>query len=297
MANKPVARKTPEQLKTMVWPDSESAVRDLKANRVPASTDDYELGEYKPGSWQLIPRGEPAFSIGEDPALADVTREQRVIDSLKRKPGAKRRGEPEVIAEARKQPQKKSAKGAGKAKGAKTASPPATPAEPATPTVSLFADDTAEKPGEPGAPANPYAPLPMSGAPYALVLLAADGTFPDNSVVSCAVTFSKRNKCAVHIRDKDGAIVRTIDVAAVKAQTQSRGRPAKNGSGVRGVGKSEAAAKLFMRPDGATFDEVVKITEWGISERFVNRLARANKCSVEKLGEKQYRLIKESAAA
>lgn len=266
-------RKTREQLKTAVWPDQAAALADLKASRVPAEGEDYALAEFRPGSWQLVMRD------GSGEERVDVTREQRVIDSLRKKPGAKSRTEPTVILEAR-------AKGKAKRSERAVKAPPTLPEPPLGTSESLFALSDS-----PALPANPYEPLAGSDGPYEVVIQPGPKTFTNAGVIGFVIQWSKRIKCPMQIRNATGQVLREIDALTIKAAGRDRGRPAKNGA-PRGVGKSAEAAKLFMREQGATFAEVVKVTEWGISERFVNRLAKANRCSVEKLGEKNYRLIK-----
>jgi hypothetical protein len=218
------------------------------------------------------------------------TREDRVLDALRKKPGQRSRTEPIVVAEA-KAPTKSRAK--------RDVPPPPNGEGDAHEGDGRVADLANDEPGqhpqpdpepEPKSAAikNPYEPLASNEGPFEVIMRAG---FSDAGVVAFAVTMSRRYKTPIFIRDGKGEIVRTIDVAAVQAMVRERGRPNKDGS-TRGVGKSAAAAKLLMRPEGATFAEVVQITEWSISERFVRRLARANKCEAEQLGEKHWRLIK-----
>jgi hypothetical protein len=293
-----IVRKTAEQLKTAVWPTREAALADLRVSKLAARGEDYELGEYRPGKWQLLP-----LDGGE------VIREDRVIENLRRKHASKGRAEPEVIAHAKAPPKKGLARANGKkpkpakperkqaAQPSTPAKPPEKPAQPA----SLFPPDEPEAgktdaSAEPAAKsADPYRPLPADDGPYEFHIRAAEGAFANNNALFAAISFSKRMKCKVNVFNGNGKLVREIDVAAIQAMARgSRGRPSKSGTG-KGFGKSAEAAKLFMRPQGATFAEVVQITEWGISERFVRRLARANKCEPEMLGDKHWRLNKPSA--
>lgn len=274
-APRPAARKTAEQLRSAAWPDQKTALRDLKAGGMAPRGEDYELREYQPGSWQIMPLGDALDGGSAAAEVTEPSREEKVIESLRRKPGAKRRGEPEVIAHA-KAPAKQPGKPPGKPKAASLFPPEADEAPPAKP------------------PGNPLEPLPSKAGPYEVFIKSADDkSFADNAVVAFAFTVSKTVKVKVHIRNGAGEVVREIDQAAIRAAARGkgRGRP-NNAGGARATGKSAEAAKLLMRPQGATFAEVVAITEWGISERFVRRLARANKCEPEQLGEKHWRLIK-----
>jgi hypothetical protein len=274
-----VQRRTFAQLRKAVWRSEKAALADLKRSGMPPSNEDHDLRETAPGRWQIVSR------VMADPPGA---REQRIIDSLKRKPGQKGRAEPDVVLEAkaptakvipmRKRPQK-----------ATEAPAPSEGLEPVEAPAFVL-----EHPPEP--PANPYAPLPSDDGPYELVLRSSDGTFPDNSVVAHAVTLSRRMRCNVAIRNGAGEIVREIDVAKITAAQRAaggRGRPRNSGK-PKATGKSAEAAKLLMRPQGATFAEVQAITEWGISERFVRRLGRARRMEPEQLGEKHWRLVKPS---
>lgn len=267
-------------------------MRDLKASRMAERGDDYELREYRPGSWQLVPSTEMERT---------PSREERVLTALRKKPGQPSRTAPIVIAEAKAptgsrskkapksgRPNGESDHGEGSGRASELAND--------EPNVGEHDEAAGEQqpqpqPEPPSAPKNPYEPLPSKQGPFEVILRSQEGGFAEAGVVAFSVELSRRYKCKVHIRDGSGEIVRLIDVAAVAAMVRERGRPSKNGA-PRGVGKSAAAAKLLMRPEGATFAEVVQITEWSITERFVRRLARANKCEPEKLGEKHWRLVK-----
>ena len=54
------------QLRNMSWPSREKALADLKRSGVKERGADYELREYKPGSWQLMERGEDGAQMPLD---------------------------------------------------------------------------------------------------------------------------------------------------------------------------------------------------------------------------------------
>ena len=306
MIKKPAARRSVEQLKTAVWPDRASAVRDLKASGVPYRGEDYELAEHKAGSWMLKPLHGSAETLGTKVSMnGNTDREGKVLDLLRKKPGAAPKGQPVVIAHAKapaKPNGKAPAKGQGGAKG-KTPAPPAPPPEPPPGTSeSLFRDvmdELAEQPApeptpEPVKPRFDLSPVPPKAGPYELILRSADGAFTDLSTIAHAVTVSKKLACKVHVRNGAGEIVRVVDIAAMNAAQRAagagRGRP--NNSGLpKGIGKSDGAAKLFLRPEGATFKEVQVITEWSITDRFVRRVAAARNCTATKLGDKHWKMV------
>src|ERR1700733_6470467 len=106
-------RKSPDQLRSSVWPDRESAVADLRRSSMPVHGDDYELAEYRPGSWQLVPRGEAEPEPIRGERGPEPIREEAVIASLRKQPGKPPRGAAVVVAEAR--PVKQKGRGADKA--------------------------------------------------------------------------------------------------------------------------------------------------------------------------------------
>ena len=161
---------------------------------------------------------------------------------------------------------------------AEQAAPPEAAAAAATPVVKPLFD---------------LSPAPVEAGPYEIVIRSADGGFGDNAVIAHAVTVSKKLKAKVLVRNGKGETIRSVDVAAMRlAQRQGAGRGRPNNSGApKGVGKSDGAAKLFMRPQGATFKEVQVITEWSITDRFVRRVAAARDCDAVKLGDKHWKLV------
>ena len=333
MAKQPAARRrTLNQLKVAAWPDRASAVRDLKASGVAAHGDDYELAEHKPGSWMLMPLNPPAAEPEAEPIREDV-----VLDNLRRKPGAKPRGAARVVAEAlapkgpskplaalRKVVGEAAASGGaiaeqpvkphGKANG-KAVTLPAPIAEPPSEAQSLFADVTEELAGvelggetvEPAVKPAPFdvSPLPSSEGPFEIVIRSGDGAFPANNAVMWAVTVSRQLKVPVHVRNGHGELVRSIDVAKMKAHEKASrargapGRPAGSfGRPKSGESKFDRAAKLLFRDKGATAKELMKECGWpDVGQRHINRASKLNNdARIENLGDKHWRLLPAKAA-
>lgn len=290
MTKKLPARRTRAQLQAVVWPDEAAARRELKRSGVAPQGEDYELREFQPGSWQLLPRH----------AADGVIREQQVIDHLRKKPGSAPRGSAIVVSHAKKGSHRTGPMGSQPSRANGAAPPVETPKalpDDARPTPTPSEDQPAPAAAEP-APAgyqHDVTPLPAEGGPYELVLCATDGTLwaHDNNIVFDAITLSTKLKCRVHIRASGGESVRVIDMP-LSRKGGGRGRPSNSGAS-KGVGKSARAADLLLRPEGATFAEIVEITEWTVSDRFVRRLARANKCEPVKLAERHWRLVRKLA--
>jgi hypothetical protein len=318
MAKKAAARKTPEQLKSAVWPDRESALRDLKASRMPERGDDYELREYRPGSWQLVSPGEKA----EQPI-----REDRVLGALRKKPGLPPRAPVNVVDFT-----KAKAKAKAPAKAPTKAKAPAKQAHVARMSTATFkeavkaslalldvtpngeAKDHPETPApeapkpapeapkpEPAAeappkPASLLSPLPKSGQPYELVIKEGAASFPWHAAHTAAMGLSKREKTLVHVRDCHGEIVRTYDPAELK-RIEAANKPKRAAAAARGAGgesKFARAARLLFRERGATARELEKECGWeNVSQRYVNRASKFNdNATIETLGDKHWRLIK-----
>jgi hypothetical protein len=298
MAKKAAARKTPEQLKSAVWPDRESALRDLKASRMPERGADYELREYRPGSWQLVSPGEK---------IEQPTREDRVLDALRKKPGQPPRGSAVVVAFA-KAPQKKApaAKAPAKAPAmapAKLANGHAKPDEAKAPEAPKPEAPKPEAPKPeptpaeaPPKPPSLFTPLPKTGQPYELVIKEGAANFPWHATHTAAMSLSRREKTIVHVRDCHGEIVRTYDPAELK-RLKEASKP-KRAAGVArtagGESKFARAARLLFREQGATAKELEKECGWeNVSQRYVNRASKFNdNAKIEVLGVKHWRLIK-----
>lgn len=330
MSKPPAARKTATQLMSMVWPDRVSAERQLKASRVPASTDAYELAEYQPGSWQLIAReaaGPPMSTEAIGAAVAaelagqemgpfpvgaladgDKVREQSVIDNLKRKRGAKPRGAPEVIADARKGRAQPSRRPNGKHEPGRIV-----PAKPAPAviaeaprmkeTVTLFPDE-GDDPAPPGpAVPNLLSPLPKEGGPYELVIAEGSGdAYPRHSTHTTALDLARRLKTTILVRDSAGTIVRAYEPGEVARLTRPartpggpvRGAKAGGRPSTGGEGKFPRAIALLSREQGATAKELERACGWeNVTQRYVNRASRISGLGrIDHLGDKHWKISK-----
>lgn len=296
MAKKPAARRTPEQLKTTVWHDRDAALRDLKAAGLRERGEDYELGEYKPGSWMLLDRaaGEPA-SAPKPPPASPLTREDKVLGSLRKQPGRPPRGQPTVLIEA------KAPKPAPKAKAKPAAKPEAKPKAEAKPEAK--APEAAPAPkanGEDHAAAETslFKPLPKEGGPYELVIPEGAGpAFQKHTTHTAALELARKLRTPIQVRDKDGAIVRRYDweeirktqVAAKKAQGTGSKRGGRQASG---ESRFARAFRLLTRPEGATARDLERECGWeNVTQRFVNRASRLHgDAPITVLGDKHWRL-------
>lgn len=266
-----MAKLSLEQLRSRSWDSEDKALRALKASGVPSSGADYALGEHKPGDWQLLPRDQ----LDESP---DVGREQRVIDLLRKKPGAKPRGEPEVLLHAR-APGKKNARAPKSVDGTQQPEPAPPPAE-----------EPAPEPTEP----IEVSPLPREAGPYDFIVA---GSYRGGDAASThieALVLSKRLKAPVDVRNAAGDVVRRVDSAAYEAARRRRpGAPrAPSPRAPRADGKNARVVALLRRPEGASKAEIIAITEWSFGERYIHRLAHTSRTSAETIGKDHWRLIK-----
>lgn len=322
MAKKPTPKKTVEQLKSMSWPTLEAAIADIKDSRITLA--DAEVREYKPGSWQIMPIDAPA----EDdyvPKAAD--REQNVIDSLRKQPGAAPRGAPKVIVHA-KAPRKREAAAAidGNGKrdhrevGAKTAPPPPKKAaakrprpQPGVVAVAPKAMEAAApeltpapapRPIAEGVPLNVGSPLPREGRPYSISIIEGGSPiFPNHTAHTTAIDVSRRLGAMAFVHDKDGLIVRTYDWPKMKASARdavAKKRAAnpnlpKVGRKASGESQFGRAIRLLERKQGATAAELEKEIGWvNVTQRYANRAGVIAGMDVETLGERHWRLKKRS---
>lgn len=337
MAKKPSPKKTVEQLKNMVWTSQEAAIADIKASKVVLA--DAEVREYRPGSWQIMPIDAPpaeddyvpkAPDRSNNAALARVQadREQTVIDSLRKKPGAAPKGAPEVIAHAKAPARKREAAAAidGNGKrdhreiGAKTAPPPppkkAAAKQPRPqPGVVAIAPKAMEaaapeltpapvqKPGTEGVPENLGSPLPKEGQPYSISIVEGDSPgFPRHTAHTTAIDFSRKLGAVALVRDKDGLLVRTYDWTKLKTlrKEAAKKKAAVNREGMPKVGRKASgesqfarAIRLLERKEGATAKELEKETGWvNVTQRYANRAAVLSGLKVEVLGDRKWRLVK-----
>jgi hypothetical protein len=266
-----MAKYSLDQLRSKVWSKAEQAKRDLKDSKVPERGPDYELRQGATG-WQLMsPLEKPT-----PPKTEEKGREQRVIDSLRKKPGAKPAGEATVIAFAKKEATK-----VAPPPPPKPVEPPATPPAPPPP---------------PEKPKFDLSPAPADGGPYELILREGEGFAKHSSILS-ALDVSRKLKCAVHVRSKTGEIIRTIDAALIKAHEVATRKA--SGTPRKGVprdpskpSKFSRAIALLSRPNGATAAELEKAIGWErVGQRHVNRACVMTKAKYEVLGDKHWRLL------
>lgn len=298
----------------MTWADRPAALGDLKAAHMPSETDDYELAEYRPGSWQLLARDAPPAEpepVPEPP----VIREDRVLANLRKKPGARPRGEATVIAQA--------VPARIKPNGRKTPRPPAkaqprprpaviadAPAMLDWPEVEPEASETVELPADNAEVAtievvkagsdSLFTPLPKEGQPYRLVIVEGAVGFPRHSAHTSALALSRKLKTVVTVEDADGLAVRVYDHDAITRQQKAAKVPGKAGrpvgaKGKQAVGESKftRAARLLFRENGATASELEKACGWDkVTLRYINRASRFNdNAKIEILGEAHWRLV------
>jgi hypothetical protein len=324
MAKKPAPRKTVEQLKSMVWPTQEAAIADIKISKVTLT--DGELREYRPGSWQIMPIDAPPAEDDYMPKAQD--REQTVIDSLRKKPGAAPKGAPEVIAHAKAPARKREAAAAidGNGKrdhrevGAKTAPPVPKKAaakqprpQPGVVAIAPKAMEAAapeltpapiHKPAVEGVPLNLGSPLPREGRPYSISIIEGGSPgFPNHTAHTTAIDVSRKLGAIAQVHDKDGLIVRTYDwqkmkISAKEAAAKKRAaNPALPKVGRKASGESQfaRAIRLLERKEGATAAQLEKEIGWvSVTQRYANRAAVISGSTVEVLGEKHWRLKKRS---
>lgn len=269
-----MAKYSLEQLRSKVWGKQEQAIRDLKASNVPARGADYELRQHGDG-WQLM-------SFDDAPGDVDPSREQRVIDALRKKPGAKPKGEPEVILAATKDKKTSPKAAAVKAPAKVSVAPPASP------------DPVPSEPPDADPPPFDMSPAPSEGEPYELVLREVDGAFPRHASVTSAINVSRKLKAVVHVRSVDGSIIRVIDAAAYDRYVAQR----RKASTTRRVGKRDPAKPskfsriiaLLSRPEGASAVELEADSGWSIGQRHINRAAKISGRAFEKTADKHWRL-------
>lgn len=293
-----------EQLRSKVWVKQEQAIRDLKASGMPVRGSDYELREGATG-WQMMPLDDVA-------QVEPAPREQRVIDALRKKPGAKPKGAPEVIlaavkaAPAKQQakspivwdeadadakadsPAKKAAAKSRKSPDKATA-PPA-PASPAPEPVVAPAPETEPAPFD-------LSPAPNEGGPYELVLREVDGAFAAHSSIASALTISRKLKAVVHVRNASNQLVRVIDAPAYDRYLAERRKAGakRTGGGKRDPAKPSKFSRiiaLLSRDEGATAAQLGAESGWQIGQRHINRAAKLSQRESEKLGEGHWRLKK-----
>jgi hypothetical protein len=319
MAKKP-SPKTVDQLKTMVWQTREAAIAEIKASKITLA-DDCELREYRPGSWQIMPLDDYTPSPKARPA---ADREQVVLDNLRKKPGAKPRGEAEVIAQAKAPARKREAAAAidGNGKrdhreiGERVAPPPPKKAaakqpkpQPGVVAIAPKAMEAAAPVLPPklapapaaGVPLNLGNPLPKEGQPYSISVVEGQAGFPTHTAHTHAIDVSRKLGSAVLVRDKDGLLVRSYDWVKMKASVKeaaakkraSEPSPAKGGRKASGESQFARAIRLLERKEGATAAQLEKETGWvSVTQRYANRAAVMTDSTVEVLGDKHWRLKK-----
>lgn len=289
-------RRSREQLKTTVWPDRAAALRDLKASGVTERGEDYELGEHKPGSWMLLDRTEHDAEPAKPPA---PTREDAVLDSLRKQPGKPPKGTPKVLVQALapvKKPVNQAAAPKPKVK-AETEAKPAVEPKPETKTNDKAAPtpESEIKPVEDSL----FKPLPKEQGPFELVITEGAGPAHERHAThTAALELTKRLRTPIEVRGKDGAVLRRYDWDDIR-RTQEAAKKANRGNTPHAGGRKPSgesrfarAFRLLIREQGATARELEKACDWeNVTQRYVNRTARLNNdARLTVLGDKHWRL-------
>lgn len=274
-AKKPAAKKTHAQLKNSVWTDEARALADLKASGLARRGEDYELREYRPGAWQLMPL---------DGADKKPIREEAVVQALRKKPAAEKKAAPEAPAKAE------------AAVNGKAAEPPA---EPPAPAVQSPQGDSGLFGDPPDPNAELFTPVPSEEGPYEMVIAEGEGVFPKHAGNTAAIDLSRRLGCIVVLRSANGKITRTYDWSVIKltqaANKKERGSaPRKAGDKPGAESKFARAAKLLFRKQGATAAELERECGWeSVTQRYINRASAFNDyAKITVLGDKHWRLEK-----
>jgi hypothetical protein len=131
---------------------------------------------------------------------------------------------------------------------------------------------------------NDLSALPEANGPYTLAI----EDLPQFQISDQALAISKKLSLPIKILDRGGKVARVIDWRL--------GRPKRSGSG-GAIGqrskpgdKSGRAIELLLRPQGATYAELLAITDWPFGERWIRRLANSKKLEWEEVGAKHWRL-------
>jgi hypothetical protein len=189
----------------------------------------------------------------------------------------------------------KSDQGKGKAKPAQTKSKPAASgvkSKPASQKTETPPEPVPEPAVEAVPPGTDLSPLPASDGPYEIAIREGEAeSFPKHAAHTAAMDISRRIKGPVYIRDRLSKVVRMFDYAAYQNAHRGSGAVGRRGT-TSTTGKSAEAGRLLLRDNGATFAELVAVTEWSFGESYIQRLGRANSASVEKIGHRHWRLIK-----
>lgn len=287
-AKKPAAKKTHEQLKNSVWIDEARALADLKASGLARRGEDYELREYRPGAWQLMPldnapkTAQALITKAVNTAIAngaEPIREQAVLQALRKKPATEApRAQPEAPVD-------------GKA-AEPPAEPPASSVQSPQGDSGLFGD-----PPDPNA--ELFTPVPAEEGPYELIIAEGSEAFPRHAGNTAAIDLSRRLGCIVVLRSANGKITRTYDWSVIKltqaATKKERGSaPRKAGDKPGAESKFARAAKLLFRKQGATAAELERECGWeSVTQRYINRASAFNGyAKITVLGDRHWRLEK-----
>lgn len=254
-----------EQLRSQVWLSREAAEKDLKRSGIPSRGSDYELREAEPGAgnWMIMELDESS-----EPSVPEVTQlPSRPARGTKLSPQAK--------------PLRKTA--------AKPEAPPDAEAQPEP--------DKAPDEPKPPAPGTDLSPLPTQAGPY---MLAFDAEHVrQTSPVAQALEVSQRMRLPVVVmRAYTFETARLVDAVAVK--TAQKANRARSGGGgrvgmIREDSKQRRAITLLLRDEGATADELSRVTGGPIGQRHINRFAKIAKATIDHVATKHWRLVKPQA--
>lgn len=139
--------------------------------------------------------------------------------------------------------------------------------------------------------------IPTDGGPYTVRIDAAHVT--QNSAHAYALDVSQKIGQPVSVIGPDGSVVRVIDHRVFRAwQKEQRGAASTvvragvpRGPRAPGDSKQGRAILLLRRPQGATAKEINAVTDWPVSQRHINRLAKVSKTTIESMGDKKWRLV------
>jgi hypothetical protein len=92
-------RKRLEQLRHMSWQTRQEAASELKRCGVPEVGEDYELGEFSPGSWQLLDRTDNASQEVVNRPKAPPRRPLPKLPKVEPEPAPKTRPGPKILSD------------------------------------------------------------------------------------------------------------------------------------------------------------------------------------------------------
>lgn len=298
-----------DQLKSRTWKSLAEATAELKRNGFKARGADYEVREFKQGSWQIMPLEEgaepaPVKDVGAAASgfsvVIRLSAKKRIDETAKTKD--------EAIAIAARLNAEHKGKRATiyTVPKSKKGTAVVVPYDDAPIAIDPFAEAAAlaaeanntkrqkangahppkveEKPAETAEPTgNDLSPVPEAGGPYHLRLPLG----PQFDLAQLAERIAVKVDDLIEIVDPKGKVVRTIDhrlaVKPARATRSGTKQP-------RDTGKSADAVKLLSRPNGATKAEVIAITGWTFGDSYIARLAKSNSMTMETIAKGHWRL-------